>query len=177
VMDESKNLATLLESSRRFPDNVSFLIAGPQDGETRTLLASPRAQELREAGRLHERDAFLHGPDEHDVFLASDIVWVGYKGQYISSGVLLQAGMASLPAIACKEGLIGWLSENYGLGPTIEPDDPKEVASAVSKLSRDKALVKKFGANGKAHSRGHTTERFTQILGHELPKFFPLSRS
>ncbi len=177
VMDESKNLAPLLRAARddRFPENTSLLVAGPQDGATRSLLASAPARSLRDSGRLRERDEFLHGPDEHDIFLASDIVWVGYKGQYISSGVLLQAGMASLPVIACNEGLVGWLSGNYGLGPTVEPDNPGEVAAAVAKLSRDKPLAAKLGANGKNHSQGHTTALFTRALGEELPNTFPLT--
>lgn len=175
LIDDSKGLAGLLRSARHkhFPEDTTILVAGPQDRDTKTLLASPAADGLRKAGRLRERDRFFHGPEEHSLFLASDIVWVGYKGQYISSGVLLQAGMAGLPIIACDEGLIGWLSENHHLGPTVNPENPAEVAAATAKLARNKPLAAKLGANAREHSRGHTVERFTQTLGKELPKSFP----
>ncbi|MBA2692113.1 MAG: glycosyltransferase family 4 protein [Rubrobacter sp.] len=176
VIDESKGLDSLLRSVRHedFPEDTTLLVAGPQDDETKTLLASPIADRLRDSGRLRERDEFFHGSEEHSLFLASDIVWVGYRKQYISSGVLLQAGMASLPVIACDEGIIGWLSKNYQIGPTVNPEDPAEVAAAVSKLARNKSLATKLGANGREYSRGHTAERFSKTLGDELPKSFPL---
>lgn len=178
VIDHSKGLDRLLESIRRedFPEDAALLVAGPQDTETKEMLSSPLANGLREAGRLRERDKFLHGPEEHNVFLASDIVWVGYKSQYISSGVLLQAGMASLPVVACNEGLIGWLSKNYNLGLAVEPDDPREVAAAISRLTRNKSLAAKLGANGRDHSRSHTDERFTRKLGEELAEWFPATK-
>jgi glycosyltransferase involved in cell wall biosynthesis len=176
VLDGSKGLDRLLESARLsgFPEDATLLIAGPQDGATKELLASPLARRLREAGRLRERDEFFHGPEEHSLFLASDIVWVGYRGQYISSGVLLQAGMASLPVIACDEGLIGWLTRNHHLGLSVNPENPKEVAAAVSKLVRNRSLAAKLGANGKEHSKNHTTERFARALEEELQRSFPL---
>lgn len=176
VIDHSKGLDLLFHSVSRkeFPKDVTLLVAGPQDEEMKSLLSSPLAGELRESGRLRERDEFLHGPEEHAVFLASDVVWVGYRGQYISSGVLLQAGMAGLPIVACNEGLIGWLAGNYDLGLTVDPNNSTEVATAVSKLARDKPLAARLGKNGEAHSRGHTVERFTRALGDEMVRYFPL---
>ncbi len=178
VMDHSKGLDLLLESSRReeFPEDTTLLVAGPQNWESREMLSSRAARSLREAGRLRERDEFLHGPEEHSVFLASDIVWVGYRGQYISSGVLLQAATAGLPVVACNEGLIGRLSRDHGLGPTVDPRNPAEVAAAVSEITRNKPLASRFGANGRAYSQRHTVELFAQTLAHELPKAFPLTR-
>lgn len=175
VIDDSKNLAPLLESARHkhFPENTTILVAGPREDEARNTLASPRAAELRDTGRLHELDAFLHGPAEHDVFLASDIVWVAYEGQYISSGVLIQAGMAGLPIIACEKGVIGHLAKNHNLGPTVNPHNPKETAAAISKLSQNKPLAAKLGANGREHSRAHAIERFGKTLAEELVKSFP----
>ena len=92
ALDASKGIDALLDGTRMdgFPEDISLLVAGLQAPGVKALLASPRARAMREAGRLYEYDAFLYGEDEQAVFRASDMVWMGYRGQYIASGVQLR---------------------------------------------------------------------------------------
>jgi glycosyltransferase involved in cell wall biosynthesis len=175
ALDDSKGLDALLRSMQvdGFRKEVSVLVAGRQDSEIRALLASSQAKALRDAGRIHERDDFLYGEGEQEVFSASDMVWVGYRRQYISSGVLIQAAMAGLPIVACDEGLIGWLTRNHELGLTVDIGDERAVATAISELARNEELSGKFRENGRRFSMQHTVHRFSQAIGRELLLTFP----
>jgi glycosyltransferase involved in cell wall biosynthesis len=175
VLDDSKGLDALLRSMQAdgFREEVSVLVAGPQNSEIRALLASSQAKVLRDAGRIHERNDFLYGEGEQEVFSASDIVWVGYRGQYISSGVLIQAATAGLPIVACDEGLIGWLTRNHELGLTVDIGDERAVATAISELARNEELSGKFRENGRRFSMQHTVDQFSQAIGRELLLTFP----
>jgi glycosyltransferase involved in cell wall biosynthesis len=175
VLDATKGIDALLSGTEdhRFPGEVSIILAGRQDAEVRAMLASPQARSLREAGRLFEIDKYMHGEDEHAVFRAADVVWIGYRRQYISSGVLIQAAMAGLPNVACDEGLIGWLTERHGLGLTVRVDDARAAAEAISRLVRDPRLATELGENGVRFSQAHKVGRFSRTFGDELLLNFP----
>ncbi len=176
VLDLSKGIDALLASTKddQFPEGISILLVGPQDAEVRRLLASPQAKILRETRRLYEFDKFVHGEDEHAVFQAADLVWVGYRRQYISSGVLIQAAMAGLPVVACDEGLIGWLTRRHDLGIIVRVDDTRAVAGAISRLARNRELSARFGENGRRFSKVHDVAHFSRAVGEELMLNFPL---
>jgi len=93
----------------------------------------------RGRGRMVVVDRWADADDEAAAFAAADVVWLGYRGFHQSSGVLMQAGVAGLPVIACREGLIGWLSSRYQLGPVIDVADPAAVAQAVATACRGPA--------------------------------------
>lgn len=175
ALDDSKGLDALLGSMQAdgFREEVSVLVAGRQDPEIKALLASSHAKTLRDAGRIYERNDFLYSESEQEVFSASDIVWVGYRGQYISSGVLIKATMAGLPIVACEEGLIGWLTRNHELGLTVDIGDERAVATAISELTRNQELSRKFSENGRRFSMQHTVDAFGQAIGRELLLTFP----
>lgn len=170
VLDFTKGIDALLAATKDgwFPGQAGILLAGPQDNEVKMLLSSPQAGILRESGRLYEIDRFIHGEDEHALFQAADLVWVGYRRQYISSGVLLQAAVAGLPVVACDEGLISWLTRRHGLGLIVDVDDPRAVAEAVGRLLRDPELSEKLGENGQRLSEAHDAEHFGEAVGREL---------
>lgn len=175
TLDHSKGIDALLAATKEeaFPKKAVVLLAGLQDAEVSTLLSSPQAQSLRKSGRLYERNQYLYGEDEYAVFRAADIVWVGYRYQYISSGVLIQAAMAGLPVIACREGLIGWLTQRHGLGLVVSVDNARAVAGAILQIIRDSGLSTELGENGRRFSASHSVNRFRQRIGEELLLNFP----
>lgn len=165
-----KGVDALLSAAQQsdFPSEVVILLAGRQDKEVRHLLASPQGAALRESGRLHELDRFLSDEEEYAVFGAADMVWLGYRGHYTMSGVLVQAGMMGLPLVACKEGLIGWLTHEHRLGLPIAIDDVRAVVGAIKRLARDRGLSKDFGKNGRKASVEHKVENFARRICDEL---------
>ncbi len=176
TLDHSKGIDALLAATKEdtFPEEVVLLMAGLQDAEVSGILTSSQAQSLREDGRLYERNEYLYGEKEYAVFQAADIVWIGYRHQYISSGVLIQAAMAGLPVVACNEGLISCLTQKHALGVVVSVDDRRAVTKAILRLVRDPDLSTKFGENGRRFSASHSVDYFRQRIGEELLLNFPL---
>ena len=124
---------------------------------------------MREAGRIYEMNRFLSDEEEHAVFRAADIAWLGYRGHYGQSAVLVQATMMGLPIIACDEGLIGWQVRVHGLGPTVNISDTRAVSEALSRLAHDRRFSASCGENGKGFSTSHGLDNFSRIIGEEIP--------
>ena len=122
-----------------FPSTVHILLAGQQGPDAERLLRSNLGERLMSSGRLHEINKFLADEVEYMVFKASDIAWLGYCGHYtMSGGILVQAGRMGLPAIACKEGLIGWFAKKYDIGVVIKNFNEKGIIEALQKLVANK---------------------------------------
>ncbi len=122
-----------------FSTVVDVLLAGKVTGPgIREMLAEPWVRTLRDAGRLKILDRFIEPAEEFTLFAAADIIWLGYRGHYNASGVLVQAASAGRPVLACKEGVLGWQTQHHGLGQTINPVDTAEVTMAVDILLGEK---------------------------------------
>lgn len=167
AIDSRKGFDALLFATQEpnFPENVHILLAGKQGKETEDfLIKSPLAQNLLKAGRLHQINSFLNDEEEYKVFVASDIVWLGYRGHYNMSGVLVQAGQMGLPVIACREGLVGWLTDKYQLGITVSITDKKQVATAIDQLVQSEVITNGYKENGQRFFTSHTPEHFSTVL-------------
>ena len=151
-----------------FPENTHILLAGPQLRETRALLVKPTALELRSSGRLHEDDRILAGEEEYRAFVASDAVWLGYRGHYGMSAVLIQAAKMKLPVIACRDGLLGHHTRNAELGITVDIDSPSTVARRLAALSSDSSRAQKQGENGATFFADRNVARFSEVICREL---------
>jgi len=132
-----KGVTELLQAlaDPNFPPAVDVLVAGRiKEAAIRELMDEPWVLALRESGRLQIHDRFIDVTEEPTFFSAADIVWVGYKGHYSSSGVLAQAANAGRPVIACEQGVLGWQTHRHDLGRTVDPMDSAGVISAVRAL-------------------------------------------
>jgi glycosyltransferase involved in cell wall biosynthesis len=118
AITERKGIQELVAAlaKRAGPDPLTLVVAGAQDEEIRAFLAS--------AGALTPpavfMDRFITAEEELDLFSACDVVWLGYKGHYGMSGVLVQAYRFGKPVVATADGLIGWFCRTGELGPVVE---------------------------------------------------------
>ena len=99
-------------------------------------------------------DRFIDADTERDLFSACDVVWLGYKGHYGMSGVLVQAYRNGKPLIATADGLIGWFCRNGELGPLIDDLEPDSINQAL-----DSVLEWEWTRPDPGH--GHLLERNT----------------
>lgn len=161
-----KGLDVLLQSfrERAIPSKVHVLLAGKQDKSVAALLQEPIAQELAEHGRLHSMNRFLDAQEEYAAFQASDAVWLGYRGHYPMSGVLVQAGQMNRPVIACDEGLIGWLTKKYELGMVVTTSDQSQIIAAIKRLAGQEGDVRKLGQRGQSVFGKHTPDHFGETI-------------
>jgi glycosyltransferase involved in cell wall biosynthesis len=151
AITERKGIRELVAAlaQRKGADRPTLVVAGAQDDETRAFFAS--------AGGLSPApvfmDRFITAEEELDLFSACDVVWLGYKGHYGMSGVLVQAYRFGKPVVATADGLIGWFCRTGELGPVIED---------LSVTSINRAFDKVFEARATAAPSGqHLLERNT----------------
>jgi glycosyltransferase involved in cell wall biosynthesis len=154
--------AALNKSSIR--ERVVVLIAGRQDTTVHELLQRPSLQALARIGRVRCLDRFLDTEEEHAVFAAANIVWMGYRDHYAMSGVMIQAGQMGLPTIACAEGLIGWMTRRISCGLTVRVEDTERVGDAILRLAENRKLAEALGQNGRNYFRWHSVARFSDGL-------------
>jgi glycosyltransferase involved in cell wall biosynthesis len=150
AITERKGIQELVTAlaQRRGGDKPTLVIAGEQDDETRAFLGSSEA--LSPAAVVMDR--FISAEDELDLFSACDVIWLGYKGHYGMSGVLVQAYRFGKPVIATADGLIGWFCRTGELGPVVED---------LSVASINDALDKVLGGRLGPLAEGHLLERNT----------------
>lgn len=106
----------------------TLVIAGAQDADVRERLAAAAAKLVPAPVVL---DRFISSDDELDLFSACDVVWLGYKGHYGMSGVLVQAYRFAKPVVATADGLIGWFCRTGELGPVIDDLSPSSINRAL----------------------------------------------
>ena len=161
-----KGLEILLTAMQEpsFPSHAHVVMAGLHDAETRAFMSSAAVRALSQAGRLHCMDSFISPDCEYRFFAASDLLWLGYQQHNVMSGVLIQAGQMGLPAIGCKEGMIGWTIRNKQLGITVPLHDPREVAIAIRELIQNKKQMNDCGENGRRAFSSHTPDHFAQTI-------------
>jgi glycosyltransferase involved in cell wall biosynthesis len=115
---------------------VLLVVAGVQDGRLRAgLLEGEVANHLRREMRLIEFDRFVSAEEEQMLFSAADIVWIYYREQLGSSGVLVRAGQFSKPVISSDVGLVARLVIDENCGLAVARPDPAAVAQAITELA------------------------------------------
>jgi glycosyltransferase involved in cell wall biosynthesis len=168
TLDGRKGTQGLLAAatSPLFPKELTLLIAGRVTEEAQWVLNSNEARLLRAEGRLLERPGFQSDEEQAALFHAASFVWVGYVNHFGSSGVLAQAAAASKPVIATREGLVGWQTKRFGLGITVNPRNPEQVAAAARNLlaepsgARGESLLRFAGANSLAAFQATVSAHF-----------------
>jgi len=107
-------------------------------------------------------DRFIDSETEQDLFSACDVVWLGYKGHYGMSGVLVQAYRSGKPLIATADGLIGWFCRDGELGPVIDDLAPDSINQALDTVLESE-WVRPDASNGHLLER-NTLPHFKQTL-------------
>jgi glycosyltransferase involved in cell wall biosynthesis len=117
AISERKGIYELIDALTARADAPTLVIAGAQDMDVRAPLKRRLAQ-LSTPPVVFDR--FIPAEMESDLFSACDVVWLGYKGHYGMSGVLVQSYRSGTPLIATADGLIGWFCKDGALGPVID---------------------------------------------------------
>ncbi|WP_144154263.1 glycosyltransferase [Paraburkholderia sp. BCC1885] len=134
AITERKGIHELIDALAERQDPVRLLIAGEQDADTRAYLQSITSALTPPPVIL---DRFIPDDVERDLFSACDAVWLGYKGHYGMSGVLVQAYRFNKPVIATSDGLIGWFCRNGELGPVVDELSGAAINAALDQLFPD----------------------------------------
>jgi glycosyltransferase involved in cell wall biosynthesis len=145
AITERKGIQELVAAlaQRGGSDRPTLVVAGAQDDETRAFFSSVAA--LSPPAVFMDR--FITAEEELDLFSACDVVWLGYKGHYGMSGVLVQAYRFGKPVVATADGLIGWFCRTGELGPVIEDLSVTSINRAFDKVFEERPAGTQAGSH------------------------------
>lgn len=160
AISERKGIFELVEALAARDDAPTLVIAGAQDMDVRAALRKALAQLTPQPVVL---DRFIDTDTEQALFSACDVIWLGYKGHYGMSGVLVQAYRFGKPLIATADGLIGWFCRDGELGPVIDELAPDPINQALDTLLGQE-WQRPAAANGPHLLERNTLAHFKQTL-------------
>ena len=148
-----KGIDNIIKALPLLPDRVKFLIAG--DGEDREML-----ENLTKELGVEDRVVFLGALERDDVpkyrnTIVSDIFVHPSRSEGLGNSVL-SAMAARLPVVATQVGGLAdfIFDENINVGRettawAVEPDQPKQIAAAVTEIMNDKEKVSRVTENAR----------------------------
>jgi glycosyltransferase involved in cell wall biosynthesis len=162
ALTQRKGVEILLKAADAAADsaNIVVILAGKQDHEIEAMTEGFSSARRDCPMRIVIRNAFVDTNEERRLFAASDVVWVGYPGFLGSSGVLIQAGCASLPVISGLQGEIGNTVRAAQCGISCNLNDLTDVAATIRTLASDAEMRAHLGKNGYARSERHSPRIF-----------------
>lgn len=135
-LDGRKNVAALLAAARAASTVPLVALVGRVGPDLNALKTSEDWTVLAADGRLLLEDGFASVEREALWFGAADLVWVGYRADFLGqSAVIPQAASAGVPVLGRRGGLIGRVIESHGLGRTVDPADVAGVKDAIDALA------------------------------------------
>ncbi|MGF6769068.1 glycosyltransferase involved in cell wall biosynthesis [Paraburkholderia sp. GAS199] len=129
AITERKGIYELVHALSRMEHAPTLIVAGEQDAGTRHFMRN-HVRSVQPSPLI--LDSFISNEIERDLFSACDAVWLGYKGHYGMSGVLVQAYRFDKPVIATEDGLIGWFSRRCELGPILSDLSSASIGRAIT---------------------------------------------
>jgi glycosyltransferase involved in cell wall biosynthesis len=162
AITERKGIYELVHALTRLEHAPTLIVAGEQDAGTRHFMRN-HVRSLTPAPLI--LDSFIANDIERDLFSACDAVWLGYKGHYGMSGVLVQAYRFGKPVIATEDGLIGWFSRRCELGPILSDLSSASIGRAITETMTSWPHAPHSVSSGREDllSR-HTLGQFKQTL-------------
>lgn len=155
-LDGRKNVSPLLEAARRSSAGPLVALVGRIGPDVHALADSEDWMALKAEGRLLLEDGFASVEREALWFGAADLVWVGYRADFLGqSAVIPQAASAGVPVIGRRGGLIGRTVEAHGLGATVDAGDATAIAAALDALAHARRSGE-FGDNLRRFAAGRS---------------------
>lgn len=138
-ISKRKGILEILDSVKSFKNKkkLRIIFAGkPEDLFLEELKKKYQENiELKDVviERLYHHDSY----EESVVFSATDVVWLGYKDFFGSSGVLYQSLDADKPILSSDNGLIGKFVVKNNVGLTFDINSKKEIVSSMEKIFKE----------------------------------------
>ena len=112
-------------------------------------------------------DDFVSDQAIDDTIKHSDAILILYQRFIGSSGVLIRAALHKRPVLATKFGWIGATAMRHQLGPTMDPRDPRAIASAMS-ASLNGEYMNFSVERAIRFASGHRPERYAEEVAQLL---------
>ena len=132
LMEPRKGIDLLLGAFARakLQQDDRLLLIGRMHQAIRDLI-SHDYQSLLNAGRIVVVDRYVSDFELGCGFMAGDVLVTPHPGQIGSSGTLVRAAAAQRPIIASNFGWVGWVTQQFELGVSVDVTDQMAFASAI----------------------------------------------
>ena len=138
-LSELFNVVNHIESRKK----IKILIVGKRDKATKEFIKNKLIIDKKLSSKVINIDKFSDDLFEKIVFKASDLVWTGYtKDFYGSSGVYFLSSVNYRPVICSNHGSIGWYSNKYKIGYSLDLTNNKKLQNVLSKIINKKKKTK-----------------------------------
>jgi glycosyltransferase involved in cell wall biosynthesis len=150
------------------PENIRLVLAGNQDAATKQLLEGPTATSLRASTRLHVISGYIPTHLAAQLVHASDAMWIGYIDFFTMSGILVTAARHGLPAITCRQGVVGYLARLHGCGVSVDPRSEESILDVLQRLSRGDPAFAAAAERASAAFEAHNDTEFCRVFKNSL---------
>lgn len=160
-LEPRKGVGLLAQALAEGADGIRVTIAGTPAPEYREQLEH-ELDEMRTGGV--EVDAKLRRISDAEAatcLASARCVVLPYVDHYGSSGVLAESAALRTPVVSTKEGLLGHIVREYGLGLTVDPTDAAELRDAVLELNLAGG-DQRFEGGMSRYLEAHSPEAFAQ---------------
>lgn len=162
ALSERKGIGPLIEAAAdpSCPSDIYIVLAGAQSPDVLPILKGAASASLRKQNRLHHIDGYQTDAGEARLLAASDCIWVGYRGFYLMSGVLLLAARHGLPCIVSNAGLGSFFMKKFDFGLTVDPEDKRTIVAALHQVSTNELALSLAGGRGRSAFSRHSVAEF-----------------
>jgi glycosyltransferase involved in cell wall biosynthesis len=166
-----EELLAALERARLSADD-RVLLVGRTTLPIRELLQT-RYDWLFRQRRIVVVDRYVSDEEFGAAFFAADVVAVTHPRQVGSSGTLVRAAAAERPVLTSNFGWVGWVTELFQLGTSVNVSDPDALSAALVAALSESANYRRTEA-AKRFCKYHTVENQKAHWIHEIGAQFEL---
>jgi glycosyltransferase involved in cell wall biosynthesis len=175
ALSERKGVCALVEStnSSECPPNIYLLLAGKQSPGITAFLAGHTAKALTAQNRLKVINAYASEGGEALLLAVTDCMWVGYRGFYTMSAVLVLAARHGIPCMVSADGIAGYLAKIHNFGWIVDPENAESVVAALRQVSREPGDLAAKGQRGASAFSRHSIKEFQKAMSQVIAGMGP----
>jgi glycosyltransferase involved in cell wall biosynthesis len=165
-----KGVETVLQAARLLERRIQRACAIVFAGSIDPMIRDRFLNAYREVGvvcpdlALHLEDRYLTEPDCAGFVRRADVVLAPYHRHNSNSSVLFWAAAAGKPVITQDYGLLQKLTQDFGLGITVDTRDPTALAAAMTHAVEAGPSTICRSEGQQALCSGHTADDFARTI-------------
>ncbi|MEO1669190.1 MAG: glycosyltransferase [Cyanobacteria bacterium J06631_2] len=141
AIDGRKGIFQLIEALEQLPREISqqiclLLVGAINEGDQMAIAPQLKALE-KSSIQIITKYQFIAESEVSQYFQLADLVLAPYQKHIGMSGILLLAAAADKPVLSSQYGLMGRLTQQYGLGINVDATAPPEIALGVTQFVLD----------------------------------------
>jgi len=131
VVSRHKGVEYLIRSAK-YLENVKIIVAGKPNMDLKEIM-SLKDKYSKYNDILLDLE-WIPDRKRHEYFNDADVVVLPYTKTGFQSGVLYDAFSYGIPCVVSKGGRMGVVVEEHQLGATVNPMNPKDIASGINEV-------------------------------------------